>query len=179
METGKNKTNPKTEKNKSGRPPLFKTPAEMQRKIDEYFKKCQPEVLKDDDGNIIHNANGSPAYKLNPPTVSGLALFLGFCDRQSLYVYKGYSDDFYDTVKRAITYIAAYAENVLMTGDKVTGAIFWLKNHGWTAEEDRNVEGDITVNDLSKVPQGTLVEMSEAAGLETSGGEDEPNKSAD
>lgn len=69
-----------------------------------------------------------------PPTVAGLALFLGFADRSSLYEYMGRAE-FADTIKKAVTRMEAYAESALLVKDKPTGSIFWLKNHGWTAEE--------------------------------------------
>lgn len=122
----------KSSPNKTGRPALFSSPEEMQIKIDAYFKTRQPELIKNDDGTIVR-------IKWNPPTVSGLALFLGFTDRTSLYEYKGYGNDFSDTVKRAITRIADFAEERVITGEGAAGAAFWLKNHGWTAEEKREL----------------------------------------
>lgn len=131
MAVKKSKIN-KSSPNKTGRPALFSKPEEMQSQIDAYFQTRQPEIIKNDDGTIAR-------IKLNPPTVSGLALFLGFTDRTSLYEYKGYGKKFSDTVKRAITRIADYAEERAISGEGWGGAAFWLKNHGWTAEEKREI----------------------------------------
>ena len=129
----------------SGRLPKYKTPKEMQSKIDEYFAiKCADEVVMIGDKEII---------KYNPPTISGLALFLDFMDRCSLYDYinreKEYSPDeqiFTHTIKKAIARIEEYAEKQLHVGNS-TGAIFWLKNRGWKdkTEVDSNNNHNIVV----------------------------------
>ena len=126
-------------KRPNGRPALFRTPEEMQAKIDEYFAfQIGPKIIIVD-GKPLYDKHGQPVLQEIPPTVSGLALFLGFSDRTSLYEYKSRAG-FSDTVKRAITRIENYAENGVMTRDKPTGPIFWLKNHGWGAEEQKKVE---------------------------------------
>ena len=130
-----------------GRPALFRTPAEMQRKIDEYFSTQVGDFpVRDKYGNQIYNKAGLPLIKEQPPTVAGLALFLGFADRTSFYEYKARAE-FTDTVKRAITRIEEYAERGVMVKDKPTGNIFWLKNHGWTAEENRTVAVSQTLSE--------------------------------
>lgn len=129
-----------TVKKPIGRPALFRTPAEMQRKIDEYFSTQVGDFpVRDKYGNQIYNKAGLPLIKEQPPTVAGLALFLGFADRTSFYEYKARAE-FTDTVKRAITRIEEYAERGVMVKDKPTGNIFWLKNHGWKAEEETKVD---------------------------------------
>ena len=42
-----------------GRPPKYKSVKTMQKKIDEYFKLCEGEVLKED-GKIVRNKSGYP-----------------------------------------------------------------------------------------------------------------------
>ncbi len=165
-------------KNKVGRPLLFATPELMQEKIDAYFLTRQPEFLKDEAGNILKNSLGRPLFKLNPPTISGLALFLGFTDRTSLYEYKGYGDEFSDTVKRATTRIASFAEEITLSGENWGGAAFWLKNHGWCAEEKRVINAEVVVNDLSNLAPAQLKAMAEAAGLKE-GGADDPAEPAE
>ena len=128
-----------------GRPPKYKTPDEMQIKIDEYFdKKCADEVV------IL---GGKEIIKYNPPTISGLALYLDFMDRCSMYDYinreKEYSEEeqvFTHTIKKAMARIEEYAEKQLHIGNS-TGAIFWLKNKGWKdkTEVDSNNNHNIVV----------------------------------
>ena len=68
-----------------------------------------------------------------------------------LYDYK-MKTNFADTVKKAIARVEAYAEKSIMTKDKPTGAIFWLKNHGWCAEEKRDIKvtAPTIVDDIPK-----------------------------
>lgn len=113
--------------NPVGRPPMFKTPEELQAKINDYFNiKCKDEIIKGDDDKPILNRKGGLFMKFNPPTVSGLALYLGFVNYKSMYDYEA-KPKFTDIVKRAITRINEYAETQLFVGNS-TGAIFWLKN---------------------------------------------------
>lgn len=104
------------------RPLKYKTVEELEAAIKEYFDSRQLQVM--------------------PPTVAGLALWLGFEDRQSIYDYKD-RPAFSCTIKKAITAMEDYAEQRLLVGEgSSTGAIFWLKNHGWKdkTETDVNVQ---------------------------------------
>lgn len=118
----------------------YETVEELEKKIDEYFETCQDKIIYDEEGNPAIDKNGNPVMIQNPPTVSGLAIFLGFADRRSLYDYKD-RKKFSHTIKKAITRIENYAEQHLYQG-KATGAIFWLKNHGWIDKQ----ENDVNVN---------------------------------
>lgn len=131
-----------------GRPAMFRTPEEMQAKIDKYFATCKPSFLMID-GQKVLDGNGNPVVEENPPTVVGLALFLGFESRQSLYAYAK-KPDFSYTIKTAVSRMEEYAERNLFEKAKPTGSIFWLKNHGWTAEEkkDVNLGGSLTALNL-------------------------------
>jgi len=126
---------------KTGRPAFFDTPEQLQEAIDKYFETCKPTVLEVN-GKPVLDKSGQPVIELNPPTVSGLALFLGFSCRQNLYRY-GEREAFCDTIKKAIARIENFAEHQLLTNQKPTGAIFWLKNHGWKAEEIREQRIDL------------------------------------
>ena len=64
---------------KRGRPTKYQTPEEMEKKLDEYFSHCE-EV-----GDF--------------PNVIGMALFLGFADRQSLRDNEQRSSEFSFTIK--------------------------------------------------------------------------------
>lgn len=135
-----------------GRPAMFRTPEEMQAKIDEYFATQIGLFPVLSNGQPVYDKHGKPLLDEVPPTVSGLALFLGFADRISLYDYKN-RPVFSDTVKRAISRIEEYAERGVMTRDKPTGAIFWLKNHGWTAEEEKQVDVNLP-QDWKRIAEG-------------------------
>lgn len=126
-------------KNLGGRPALFKTVKELETKIDKYFKECPDKRMvkvKDSEGAEYHDY-------LPCPTVTGLALYLGFCDRQSMYDYQE-KQEFTCTIKRARTFIENEYEKMLHNG-QCTGAIFALKNMGW---KDR-IEQEITNTNLN------------------------------
>jgi DNA-packaging protein gp3 len=71
------------------------------------------------------------------PTVTGLALHLGFNSRQSLYDY-GRKPQFSYTIKRALLLIESYYEQALF-GPNPRGAIFMLKQFGWSDKASRTV----------------------------------------
>ena len=98
------------------RPPKYKTVEEFQAIVDEYFEENKDKVL----------------------TVTGLVLHLGFSGRTSFYDYER-KKEFTYAVRRARTRIE-HSYELMLHKDKCTGAIFALKNFGWT---DR-IETDIT-----------------------------------
>jgi hypothetical protein len=103
----------------AGRPPIFKTPDELQEAIDWYFFDAH------------YDSCGFPRTFLKyHPTVAGLALALGFSCRQSITDYSE-KDEFSSTIKKAKLRIEQYLEEALH-GNSVTGIIFNLKNNfGW------------------------------------------------
>jgi len=146
----------KKDKHAGGRPPKFKTVEEMQAKIEEYLTvKCKDEIITDETTKQpVYDLKGHLVIKYNPPTISGLALFLGFQDRSSIYDYIKKDSEFSYTIKRAIALIEDYAEKQLFIGNS-TGAIFWLKNRGWVdkTEVDNNITGNgltITTREAKK-----------------------------
>lgn len=129
--------------NGKGRPPAYKTVAEMQKVIDKYFEDCNGEYITDDDGNLMTDKHGKPVKtKERPLTITGLALALGFTTRQALLNYEGRAD-FVDTIKKAKSRIEQYAEERLFDKDGVNGAKFNLSNNfkGWSDKQqiDSNV----------------------------------------
>lgn len=152
--------------NKGGRPPKYKNVEEIQFLIDEYFEDCKGKPLYDAYGRPIFDKHGLPVMiDVHPPTVTGLAIALGFTSRQALLNYQA-KDKFVDTITRAKSRIEMYNEERLFDKDGVNGAKFNLKNNfkGWsenpvpapddtedddgfiqalsgTAAEDWNIEG--------------------------------------
>ena len=114
---------------KPGRPRLYSTPEKLQKEIDKYFAEHVGVTT------IGIAKDGTPITQIKAPTISGLNYFLGFSERTSLDEYAK-DPKFYLTVKRAKLRIHQFAEQQLFENGKPTGAIFWLKNNGWHAEED-------------------------------------------
>lgn len=120
-----------------GRPPKYKNKEEIEEKISAYFKECEGEILKDDRGKVVFDKFGNPVIiNQKPPTVTGLALALGFSTRLSLLNYQG-KKEFMNTITRAKTMIEAYTEQRLFDRDGTSGAQFSLRNNfkGWNEKQ--------------------------------------------
>ncbi len=131
------------EKNKGGRPPFFNTVEEIQEKIDAYFEACEGTIMYDSEGNPLTNKYGEVVvYGAKPPTITGLALALGFNSRQALLNYQA-KEKFHDTIMRAKARVERYAEERLFDKDGANGAKFSLANNfkGWSEKQviDANV----------------------------------------
>lgn len=106
----------------------YKSPEEMQAKVDEYFAECQGHPLLDDDGRPVTDKFGYPIILDSKPlTVTGLALALGFTTRQSLLNYQAKSNKFQEIIERAKLRIENYAEMRLYDKDGSNGARFNLQ----------------------------------------------------
>ena len=124
-----------------GRPRIFKSPQEMQDSIDEYFDSCVPIYLKNDDREFVMVKGKPYIINLNRPSVTGLALHMGFCSRTSFYNYEGYSKDFLYTIKRARARIELSWEQMLPNNEYSTvGVIYGLKNQGYEAQTENTEE---------------------------------------
>jgi hypothetical protein len=113
------------------RPPKFQTADEFDAVADAYFEACKPSG--ESDGDI--------------PTVNGLCLALDIC-RDTLWEYAK-KPAFSDAVKRARTRLEAAWERRL-AGNACTGAIFWLKNQGWSDKSEQAVTLDATVQAIER-----------------------------
>lgn len=136
-----------------GRPPKYKSKEEIEEKINAYFKECEGEILRNDDGEPVLNKWGKPVIvHQRPPTVTGLALALGFATRQGLFQAK---KEFVDTITRAKTMIEAYTEERLFDRDGSNGAQFSLRNNfaGWN---------DRTQSELDEEEQRARIEQVKA-----------------
>lgn len=118
------------------RPPKYKTVDALQAAIDAYFEDCQGKPLVDDKGNAVTDKYGEPVIVgAHPPTVTGLALALGFTNRQSLLNYQG-KKQFLDTITRAKSRCEEYAESRLYDRDGARGAQFSLEhNFRWKSDD--------------------------------------------
>ena len=116
------------EKSKGGRPPINKEVKELEKKIEEFFASEEK------------------------PTITGLALALGYCDRQSIYDNEK-KPEFSGILKKARLKVENSYEKALMDKDlKPTGAIFALKNMGWKDRQEVEHQGQqvsITYNEIN------------------------------
>ncbi len=117
--------------------PRYKTPEEMQKAIDKYFLLCQGKPLLDPEtGEPMRDKYGEIILQgAKPPTVTGLALALGFTSRQALLNYQA-KRAFVDTITRAKSRVEEYTEERLFDRDGQRGAEFSLShNFRWDAAE--------------------------------------------
>ena len=123
--------------NNGGRPPKYGSPEELEQSCIDYFEYC--------------NKEGEKA------TITGLALFLGFCDRSSLSDY---------AEKKEFSHIIKRAKLVVENSYELSGGtidIFALKNMGWSdkQEVDHTTKGE-SLNDVSQLSTEELVDRAKA-----------------
>lgn len=126
------------EKKMVGRPPKYESKEQIESLIEQYFKDCEGEILKDESGSPILNKWGNPVIiNQRPPTVTGLALALGFTSRLDLLRYQG-KKEFCNTITRAKARVEQYTEERLFDRDGSNGAKFSLSNNfkGWSEKQE-------------------------------------------
>lgn len=104
---------------KRGRPAAYDDPKAMQEAVDGYIERCRE--------------NGDPV------TLTGGIIALGLSSKQSLSDYEK-KDGFSGPVKRLRLAVEAEYERRLF-GSNPTGAIFALKNMGWSDKTEHEVSG--------------------------------------
>jgi hypothetical protein len=121
-------------KNKGGRPRKYQKVAALQKKIDEYFKAGVAKKKI-----VVGPATNRTIEEIEVPTITGLVLFCGFCNRASFYDLEN-DPRFSDTIKKARSRIEQVYEEQLHTGSP-TGAIFALKNFDWKDSKELSGPG--------------------------------------
>jgi len=104
-----------------GRNAMFNTPEDAEVLIEKYFESLEYE----DENEMKRTA---------PATITGLAMALGFCSRQSMYDYEKKALFTY-TIKTARLRVENSYEQHLF-GKSAGGAIFGLKNMGWSDKQE-------------------------------------------
>lgn len=130
----------------------YKSPTEMDSAVDAYVERCRADK--------------------EPLTMTGLALGLGFCDRESMLNYKSYDDGrWVPTIKRALALVEQAYEKRLH-GTAAAGAIFALKNMGWTDAVEHRHSGSIDL--VAAIAEGRrrAIEMSAPRVIEHDAGDD-------
>lgn len=138
-----------------GKPPMYKTVDEIEEKIEKYFEDCKGYPLTDSKGKQVFNKFGSPVFvDVHPPTITGLALALGFASRQALLNYQA-KPEFNDTITRAKARVEQYAEERLFDRDGSNGAQFSLRNNfkGWDADKKKDDSGDGKITIVNNIPR--------------------------
>ena len=128
----------KSTKNRIGRPPAYQSVEELQAKINEYFERGVNTRAV-----VVGSGNNKQVVEMPCPTITGLVLYLGFCDRQSFYAYEN-KPLFNYTIKKARSRIEQVYEELLHAG-LGAGAIFALKNFGWVDKTEIQTKTEITI----------------------------------
>lgn len=142
----------------AGRPPKYKSKEELEARIEKYFKDCKGEILRDENGSPVLDKYGMPiVVDSRPPTITGLALALGFASRQALLNYQA-KKQFNDTITRAKARVEQYAEERLFDRDGSHGAQFSLRNNfkGWKETEGENEDALKKLDDVLKEIKGAV-----------------------
>jgi len=117
-----------------GRPPIYPTVEKLASKIEEYFEEGCKTTVVDKFGNEI---------EADAPSITELAVYLGFSGREAFYKQADRGDDFLHTIKTVRSWMAGKFEKNLILGEATSGSIFWLKvNDGWIEEEKKQVKDD-------------------------------------
>mgnify|MGYP000016302037 FL=1 len=93
----------------AGRPRIYNSVAKLDKDCEAFFDLCAK--------------NGER------PTISGLALHLGFADKTTLYEYRD-RPEFSYPIKKSLLLIEKFLE-LKLESQSVAGIIFALKNMGW------------------------------------------------
>lgn len=119
----------------------YPTPKDVEVALDVYF----------------HSYDCTGSNKI--PTMSGLALWLGFKDRQDMYEScreKGQMclpKPYIHPIRKAVAYIESLHESNMLRSGNHSGSIFWLKNRGWSdipAKQDSTKGNTINIIISSK-----------------------------
>jgi len=112
----------------AGRPRIYDDPEELEKAVDSYF------IIEEEGMEKM----------INKPTVTGLALHLGFADKTTLYEYRD-RPEFSYSIKKGLTMIERYHEEGL-SENSVAGRIFALKNMGWRDKTEVEQSGSLNIN---------------------------------
>jgi hypothetical protein len=112
------------------RPRLLQSVKDTNAKLNAYWRE-------------VKGIEGDKENLPQTPTITGLALHLGYHDLQSFkHSLENLPSDIEPLIKRAVTQIERYYEQALTTRPQCTGAIFWLKNRGWKDIQEVKVNDD-------------------------------------
>lgn len=150
--------------NNGGRPPIYTDAEKLEENVIEYFTWCKGEYEEREGVRTETKGKGKDAITTTEtysymfcvrepeiPSITGLAIFLGFNSKSTLYEYAE-RIEFSDSIKKGLLQIENKYEKGLWN-DKPTGVIFALKNMGWSdkKEVDHTTKGEsINVIQLGK-----------------------------
>ena len=131
----------------------------LEQRIDDYFRSCYGEPMVDEEtGGVKLDKKGKPvASGKRPPTLSGLALAMGFASKADMLRYQG-KPEVMTAIQRGRTRVEQYAEEKLFDKESSAGAKFVLEKDFGEAmpEEDEGPGLDIMAEVRSRLAAGPL-----------------------
>ena len=137
-------------KSNAGRPLLFQSVAELDKRIKEYFDWCDSRTATQYD----KNGNKYIVPLPRPYTISGLAEFLE-CDRKTLNNYK-HKDEYFPSIARALRKCERYSEEQLYEGNDRGAKFALMNNYGWQDKQDIDISVGQKQVDLSTLSEDDI-----------------------
>lgn len=119
----------------SGRPPHFETADALAQKIAEYLD------WEDENKGRDAKGNGKGLY-----TLSGCALFLGFCSKASMDDQAKRGEDFSNVISRFKLFMVHWNEQKLYWGGTFQGSSLWLRNWGGYKDETTQNQNQVVTS---------------------------------
>lgn len=110
-----------------GYPPIFESVDQLEDEIQAYFD--------------LQSDNNQPL------TITGLAFYLGFVSRQSIYDYK--ENPHFSYILKKATMFIEHCYEMNLSGTTPTGSIFALKNMGWKDKTETELSGELSVKQIT------------------------------
>ncbi len=112
-----------------------------------YFSECRGRVVLDEKGAVSRAKDGTPLREgVHPPTITGLALALGFCSKQDLKA-AAQTKELGDIIRWSLSKCEEYLEERLC--ESAAGIKLSLMNHfsGWneTPSDESHTEIHVTL----------------------------------
>ena len=141
------------------RKPSLTSLEQVESLVKKYKQYCDGDILADEEGCPLLDKNGGVIYlHPHPPTITGLALALGFKSRGALLKYEAKETPVGDAITRAKSWVEQYAEERLFDKDGQRGAAFALSHNFRWVEPGKN--------DDSSKPSGGVIVMPRVEGVE-------------
>ena len=121
----------------------FKTSKQLSKLIDGYFDSLEPQFVYDGEGNMIFDKSGAPVMtERKPATLASMAYAVGLSSKSELSELEE-TEEFGETVRRAILRTEAYIERMLFDKSASGGAKYLLKeSFGYEQGDEPEVSGD-------------------------------------
>jgi hypothetical protein len=133
--------------NNPGRGRIVEDPQQMQYLIDKYFESRKPGLQYDNEGKVVVDGKGNPVLKMNPPSITGLALWLGYACKDSIADGIKRNDGFSAILKEAKTRCENFLEEGIISDEvSVNGATRLIQFYGGWAEK-KEIEAKVSTGE--------------------------------